>query len=258
MGTTDIEEDRMTVMEHLGELRNRLIKSALAVVAGAIVCWFAFGWIFDFLIEPYCDALQEVDSQQECQLILTNPLGGLSIRFTIAGYGGLALAMPVILWQIWRFIQPGLHSHERKYAIPFVFSGVALFFLGVAMAYWSLPRALDFLIEIGGPNLVAFFQPELYLSFVVKMMIAFGIGFQFPILLIFLQLAGILHNTTLRKGRRFAIVGIVILVAVVTPSGDPITLLALSIPMYLFYEISILFGIIRERRKRKALQKSSS
>ena len=251
-------EDRMTVMEHLVELRSRLIKSAMAIAVGAIACWFLYDWLFDILIGPYCDVLEQEQDQEECLLIQTNPLGGLSVRFTLAGYGGLALAMPVVLWQVWRFIAPGLHQHEKRYAIPFVAFGALLFALGVALAYWSLPRALEFLIDIGGPNLTAFFEPEQYLSFVVKMMIAFGIGFQFPIVLIFLQLAGILHNKTLRKGRRFAIVGIVILVAVVTPSGDPITLLALSIPMYLFYEISIVFGILRERRSRKKAIKAAS
>ena len=128
----------------------------------------------------------------------------------MAGYGGLALAMPVLLWQSWRFIAPGLYRHEKRYAVPFVAAGVLLFFTGGALAYWSLPRALDFLVSIGGPDLVSLFSPKLYLGFVVKMMVAFGIAFQFPIFLIGLQAMGVVENRTLRKIRSYAVVGIVI------------------------------------------------
>ena len=159
--------------------------------------------------------------------------------------------MPVLLWQVWRFVAPGLYRHEKKYAIPFVLSGVVLFFLGAGLAYWSLPRALEFLADIGGADLVSFFSPARYLSFVVKMMIAFGVAFQFPIVLIGLQAFGLIQNRTLRKNRSYAIVGIVTLVAVITPSGDPFTLMVLSVPMYLFYEIAILFGIFQGRRRRR-------
>ena len=173
------------------------------------------------------------------------------MRLTVAGYGGLAVAFPVVLWQAWRFIAPGLYRHEKRYAVPFVASGVLLFFLGAGLAYWSLPRALDFLATIGGPDLVSLFSPKLYLGFVIKMMAAFGIAFQFPIVLIGLQFMGIVENRTLRRVRPYAVVGIVVLVAVITPSGDPFTLMALSVPMYIFYELAILWGIIARRRQRK-------
>jgi len=127
-----------------------------------------------------------------------------------------------------------------------------LFFSGAGLAYWSIPRALDFLIGLGADNFEELFAPSEYIGFVVKMMIAFGIGFEFPILLIFLQILGILDNKTLRAGRQYAVVGIVVMVAVITPSGDPFTLMVLSVPMYLFYEIAILFGRIRNRRALKA------
>ena len=144
---------------------------------------------------------------------------------------------------------PGLYVHEKRFAIPFVFFGVLLFFFGSGLAYWSIPRALVFLLDIGG------FEPLLspgpYISFVVRMLVAFGLGFQFPLALILLQMIGVVNQTQLRAGRRYAVVGIVVLVAVLTPSGDPITLGVLSIPMYIFYEVSIMFGWLRSRKKRK-------
>jgi len=259
---TDLDPGRMPLIEHLTELRSRLIKSALAITIGAVVCWFLYDQILDFLIEPYqgiCDVTlsnaadaRASGTDPSCQLLVTDPLEPFTVRLTVAGYGGIALAMPVLLWQLWRFISPGLYHHERKYGALFVLAGVCLFLLGAGLAYWSLPRALEFLDEIGGENLVSFFSPDRYLKFVVKMMAAFGIGFQFPIVLIFLQIVGLVDNKTLRAGRQYAIVGIVVLTAVITPSGDPFTLMVLTVPMYLFYEFAILFGRLRNRRLRRA------
>jgi sec-independent protein translocase protein TatC len=254
------DEARMTLMEHLAELRKRLIISFVAIAIGALVCWIAYDRILDFLLEPWCHSLSDAQRQQTevfgsgCNLFVRNPLEGFSVRLTVAGYGGLSLAMPVVLWQVWRFVAPGLYAHEKRYAVPFILGGVFLFFLGAGLAYWSIPRALSFLSGIGGDNLVELFSPQEYLSFVIKMIVAFGVGFEFPIVLIFLQLLGILHNSTLRRVRQYAIIGIVTLVAVITPSGDPFTLMVLSVPMYLFYEFAILFGRIRERRSGEAAE----
>ena len=253
------EGGQMTLMEHLAELRNRLIKSAIAVAVGGIACWIFYRFILDFLLEPYCRTFpiqERIDSHLfgpdgGCNLYVTDPLEPFRVRLTVAGYAGLSVAMPVLLWQAWRFIAPGLYRHEKRYAIPFVAAGVLLFFMGAGLAYWSLPRALDFLVSIGGPDLVSLFSPQRYLSFVVKMMVAFGVAFQFPILLIGLQAMGVVENRTLRRIRSYAVVGIVVLVAVITPSGDPFTLMALSIPMYAFYEFAILWGVLSRRRQRK-------
>ena len=250
----------MTLMEHLVELRSRLIKSVLAVVVGAVVCWILYPQILDLLLQPYCDVVPEEAVDEEaarqnlfggCELLVLDPLEPFSVRLTVAGYGGLALAIPVVLWQVWRFVQPGLYRSERRHAIAFTVVGALLFALGAGLAYWSIPRALKFLSTIGGEDLVTGFSPAKYLSFVIKMMAAFGIGFEFPILLVFLQMAGIIHYRQLIRGRRFAIVGIVAMVAVITPSGDPFTLMVLSVPMYLFYEAAIVIGWIRARRERR-------
>lgn len=249
-------QGEMTLIEHLTELRTRILKCLAAVVVGAIVCLVFSNQILDLLIEPYCNALPEepegrIVSQDNCRLFQNQPLEGFSLIITIAAYGGLGLAIPVILWQSWKFIVPGLYPHERRYAIPFVTSGVVLFVFGAGLAYWSIPRALDFLLNVGGDRLEDLLSPAPYISFVIKMIIAFGLGFQFPLVLIFLQMVGILDVDTLKSGRRYAIVGIVVLVAILTPSGDPVTLGILSVPMYIFYELAVLWGILQRRRKRK-------
>ncbi|MCY3889673.1 MAG: twin-arginine translocase subunit TatC [bacterium] len=253
-------DETMPLMGHLVELRSRLIKCILAVAAGAVACWVLYPQILDLMVQPYCDIVPEQAVVEEaarqnlfggCELLVLDPLEPFSVRLTVAGYGGLTLAIPIILWQVWRFVQPGLYPRERRHAAAFTVIGALLFALGAGLAYWSIPRALKFLATIGGEDLVTGFSPAKYLSFVIKMMAAFGIGFEFPILLVFLQFAGIIHYRQLIRWRRFAIVGIVALVAVITPSGDPFTLMVLSVPMYLFYEAAIVVGWLRDRRDRR-------
>lgn len=255
MATADptvLDDSRMSLMDHLKELRDRIIKIVIAVVIGMVIAFFAYDWIFDFLIEPYRQTSSGSNSLTDGELVVGDPLEGFAIRMKLALYGGLFIAMPVILWQLWRFITPGLYSHEKRYAIPFLFSALLLFFMGAGIAYYTLPQALSFLDSIGGDNLVTAYQPGKYFQLITYMLLAFGIGFEFPIVLIFLQMAGLLTPGALRSARRYAWVGITILVAVITPSGDPFSMLALSVPMVLFYEISIVFGRLLERKKRRA------
>lgn len=258
----EIEDDEsrapqgeMTLIEHLTELRSRIVKSVIAIAIGGVVVLVFYNRIFDAIIDPYCQALEDLDEDsflETCALVQTQPLEGFSLLFTVVGYGGFMLAMPVVLWQVWQFVVPGLYPHEKKHALQFVFSGVVLFFFGSGLAFWSIPRALGFLLDIGGDNFVSLLSPAPYIAFVVKMLVAFGLGFQFPLILILLQLLGIVNVQQLRAGRRYAIVGIVVLVAILTPSGDPITLGVLSVPMYIFFEGAIVWGWIRNRRKKKS------
>ena len=145
-----------------------------------------------------------------------------------------------------------MHKGERRQGLILVLSGVVLFAVGTALAFLTLPRALDFLVSVGGTDLVTEFRAKAYIGFIIKMMMAFGLGFQLPVVLIILQRLGILSYLTLRKQWRYAVVIIVVLVAVLTPSGDPISLLALAVPMYLLYEISIFYGWFRNRRLKKS------
>jgi len=251
-----MSKDRMPLLSHLEELRKRLLISVIAVLIGAIVCWILYPQILEELLRPYCEIREGASTEgalfgQNCDLLVTDPLEPFSVRMMVAGYGGLVLAIPAILWQVWRFIAPGLYPKERRWAIPLVLLGIFLFMAGAGLAYWSIPRALDFLVSIGGPDLVSVFSPTKYLGFIVKMTVAFGIGFEFPLILVMLQLAGMVSHNTLRRGRRYAIVGVVALVAILTPSGDPLTLMILSVPMILFYELSILFGRLIERRRNR-------
>lgn len=240
----------MSVWEHLGELRSRLIKSLLAIGVGAVIVIVAWGPVSEFFLDPYCDVLRERRPESTCSLFIRDPIEGFRTRLRVGFVGGIAIAMPVVLWQLWRFITPALLPRERKWAIPFVTSAFVLFVSGVALGYWTFPRALDFFIGVGGDNIDPLFGPSEYFNLITFLMLSFGLGFEFPIVLIFMQLAGIVEPATLARGRRFAIVGIVSLAAIITPTGDPVTLGALSIPLYIFYEASIVLGRFLTRHRR--------
>jgi sec-independent protein translocase protein TatC len=237
----------MTVWEHIAELRRRLLICLAAVLVGAVVAYLAWPVLIDVISAPFCR------TAEDCQLYATDPLAPFATRLQVALYGGVILAMPVLLWQIWRFVTPGLHNHEKRYAIPFVFSALVLFAMGATLAYFSLAPALNFLFAVAGENIDQIPTVDKYLSLTMWMMLAFGIGFEFPVLLVALQLVGILTPRQLAGARRYAAIGIVVVAAIITPSGDPITLLMLAAPMYLLYEISILIGWLVARRRRKAV-----
>jgi len=247
-------EDRMTLVEHLRELRTRIIRSVLAIVAGGIIVFIFYKTVQGWLTQPYadiCKANPKFNCPEDGKFIITDPLEGFTTRLKVSGYGGITLALPIVLWQVWRFITPGLHPNEKRYAVPFIISSVVLFLMGAAIAFWTLPKALEFLVSYSG-DVTPLFTPSKYIGLVTIMMLAFGIGFLFPVLIVFLELVGVLTPQQLSGWRRYAIVLIVVVVAVITPSGDPYSLMALSIPMIIFYEVSILIGRLVLRRRAKA------
>lgn len=237
----------MTLMDHIGELRTRLMRSMYAIAIGAVIAWFLYEPLLNFLIGPLKDLAPKA-AGLNTTLISFDPLEPFAIRIRITMYAAIMLAMPVILWQLWRFIAPGLYSNEKKYATAFVAIGSALFFMGAAIAFWTVPKALEFLRSVGGSDITQLYAPDKYLRLIIYMMIAFGVGFEFPIVLVFLQLVGVVDSKKLRQARRYAIVIVAVVVAVATPSADPISMLALCVPLWLFYEFAIIFGRVRERR----------
>jgi sec-independent protein translocase protein TatC len=241
----------MTIWEHLAELRSRIFKVAIAVGVGTIVGWFVFPHLLDFLLEPF-KQIQGPDAE----VIATEPLQAFTLRLQMSLYIGIAIAMPVILWQLWRFITPALYPHEKKYAIPFIGSALVLFAMGAALAYLILVPTLDFLVNIGGSSIAPLYTASSYITLIVWMMLAFGVGFEFPVVIVALELLGVVTPRTLIGWWRPASVIIVVIAAVITPSGDPISMTALAVPMLLLYFASIGIGALilklRGRKARKA------
>jgi sec-independent protein translocase protein TatC len=241
-GTAEERQDQklMSVWDHLRELRGRITISLIAVAFGAIICFALFEPLLGFILDPYEDITNKI-------FITTGPLDAFILRMKVAAYGGIVIASPVIFFQLWRFVTPGLYPNEKKYAVPFVIASVVLFVSGALVAILTFPRALDFLINIGGDDIEPLFTAPSYVSLVLVMVVAFGFAFEFPLLVVFLLLARIVETRQLRQWRRYTFLGIVVIAAVITPSQDPITLFALAIPMYILYEGAIIVGRLMRR-----------
>ena len=233
------DQGNMTVVEHLTELRRRLIISVAAVVLAAIVGFVVSGPAIDLLRSPLPDQYQK--------LYFTGAAGAFAAHLKIALYIGVAVAFPVIVYQAWRFVTPGLTRRERRVVWPVILGATALFVLGVVVGYLILPFALGFLLSFADPELQPLLTIDEYIGFVGLMLLAFGLVMEFPILLIGLTRVGVLSHRAVASRRRSIIVGIVAFSTVVTPGGDIFSPLIMSAVMYALFELS-LFVMKRVRR----------
>lgn len=221
----------MSLVDHLGELRDRLFRSILAIVAGSVVGFIFAAPIRNFLLEPLPGGVAQV----------LGPGDGFAIQLRIAIVVGIILAMPVLLYQVWAFVAPGLTPAERRTVRPWVPLALFFFALGVGIAYLVLPYAVQFLLSFTDEKLVANIAAGPYFDFVTTMFLAFGIVMEFPILLVGLSRVGILSSERLRAARRYVILGISIFAAVATPGGDLVSPFVLGGTMYLLFELTVLF-----------------
>jgi sec-independent protein translocase protein TatC len=251
-GPTGLEPDdlgNMTIWEHLAELRKRLIISVVGFLIAVVLAFFLYNKFTNFIIHPYHEFLKHHpgDSISKGKLVINAPLDGFMTRLKVSGYLGIAISTPVWLWELWRFITPGLNKREKRYAVPFVLSALVLFALGVTASILIFPKALNFLIRAGGSNVAPLFSPSGYITLYVLSCLIFGTVFLYPIILVFLEISGVVPSRRWRKWRRQAIVAICFVAAVITPSNDPFSFMAMAGPMYVFYEASILIGRILKK-----------
>ncbi len=241
----ETREGTMTLVEHLTELRKRVIYAMYALTVGAVIGWFLWNPFIELVRRPFCDFLLTHPQQAPasgCALTFLGPFDGFSVRMKTTLFLGLAIAMPVVLFQLWMFIAPGLTGREKRWSIPFVTSSFILFLSGGVLAYFVLPKSLDFLLGFAGESVVPTLTVDRYVGFVTLVTLAFGLSFLFPVILVFLELVGVVSPRTLGRYRRHAILGIAVIAAVITPGTDVVSMLAMMIPMYLFYEASIIIG----------------
>ncbi|MBQ65555.1 MAG: twin-arginine translocase subunit TatC [Marinovum sp.] len=260
----DIEDSSAPLIEHLAELRQRLINSVLAFIVGMIICFTVWNPIFDFLTQPLCSAMA-VRGHEDCGLILIKLQEGFFVAISISLMGGLMLSFPVISYQMWRFIAPGLYRSEKGAFLPFLLASPFMFFLGATFAFYVVtPLAFDFFLgfqqtgsilsEEMSENATAgiAFQgsAQEYLSLTIKFIVAFGMCFQLPVLLTLMGKAGLVSAEGLGNVRKYAVVAILVLAAMVTPP-DVITQVILFVVVYGLYEVSI-FLVSRVEKKREA------
>lgn len=263
----DIQDSSAPLIEHLAELRQRLIYSVLAFIVGMIICFTIWNPIFDFLTHPLCSALA-VRGHSDCGLILIKLQEGFFVAISISLLGGLVLSFPIIGFQMWRFVAPGLYKTEKHAFLPFIVASPFMFFLGAAFAYYVVtPLAFDFFLgfqqtgsvldENNVDNAAAgiAFQgsAQEYLSLTIKFIVAFGICFQLPVLLTLMGKAGLVSAEGLGNVRKYAVVAILVLAALVTPP-DVITQVILFVVVYGLYEVSILLVARVEKKREEKLR----
>ena len=244
----------MTLREHIVELRNRLLKCVLAIVVGTVVGWLVYNWALDLLKAPFETSVTALAAEQNLKPILTFTGVGdpLTFKIKISALFGLVMASPIWLYQLWAFIAPGLHRSERRWAMLFSAIATPLFVGGMAVAYWTLPKGLEILIGFTPLDIQNLITLPLYLDFVIRTMLVFGIAFLIPLVVVLLNLLGIVPAAALGKFRPYIILVIFIFAAVATPSGDPFTMCLLAIPMcILFFAAEVISRLNDRRRKRK-------
>ncbi len=242
-------DGRMSLAGHIRELRTRLLISFLAIGIGmAVVGLVIYQPVFDFLREPYC---RTQVAGPHCNLYVHDIFTQFSVRLRIAGIGGVVLAAPVWLYELGAFITPGLHRKERRYAAGFLGASLVLFAIGVTFAYLTIDKGLQFLLSVGGDKLVPLTDLSSYLSFVVLTLVAFGAAFLFPVVLVFLNMLGVLSARRMGGMWRPMVAGIAFMSAVLTPSTDPITFLAMALPVTMLYGLSVGIAWLADRGRRK-------
>jgi sec-independent protein translocase protein TatC len=252
-------EGRMPLAEHLRELRNRLVKSLVAIAVATVITAFFYKDIIEFFTDPILRAvgcehsfaeLAEDTSETKCARIVQNGLlSPFTLALTVSLSSGVVLATPVWLYQLWAFVAPGLHRHEKKYGLAFVAAGFPLFLLGAYFAYWSLPKMASVMLEfaiIGSDNQLPL---DDLLQLIMRMIVVFGLSFELPLLLVMLNFGGVLSGGKMAGWWRGMIMGITLFAAIATPSTDPISMLALAGPIWILYFGAVAVALLNDRRR---------
>jgi sec-independent protein translocase protein TatC len=247
-------EARMPLMEHIRELRNRVIKIAVTLLVGSIIGWVLYKRVWTFIEAPYCRIPQPrgAFAGKGCNLYVNGLFDAFFLKLQISIATGVILSCPIWLYQLWAFIAPGLYRRERRWAYFFVGAAVPLFAIGGGIAYFAMTRGIRFLLHMVPTGVIPLITISTYLSYAFAMLMIFGLAFELPLVFVLLNLAGVLTHERFRKWRRMIIFGVFAFAAVATPSPDPISMLLLAVPCLLLVELSEVFAWANDRRKARS------
>ncbi|MFC4587123.1 twin-arginine translocase subunit TatC [Sphaerisporangium corydalis] len=248
---SDSEADgRMSLMDHLRELRNRLVKAILGLTVGTAIGFAFFDRLWVFMTGPYCrlPAAHKL-KDGECTLVVQGVFEGFMVNLQVALMFGAVVAAPIWLYQIWAFVTPGLYRNERRYSLSFIALSVPLFAAGAALAYLTMDKGLSLLLGFAPGNVIPLISMDQYVGFMMAMLVIFGLSFELPLLLVFLNLIGVLPFRLVSKHQRMVIFLMFVFAAVATPSQDPITMLALALPMVGMFLVAEVIMYFHDRKK---------
>lgn len=241
---------QMPLADHLRELRRRLVISLIAIAAGSVVGWIYYVQIFDLVSRPIEQVVNEAAAQgRDVKLVMAGVADAFMLQVKIAVMTGLVLSSPVWLYQLWAFVTPGLHPKERRWVYAFAAVSVPLFLAGVVLAYVVMPKGLEVLLGFTPQNVGNYLPVDRYLSFFLRMVLVFGVGFLTPLFIIGLNVMGILSGKRLAASWRYIIFAVFIFAAVATPTGDPVNMLLLAAPILLLVGAAVLFCLLNDRRR---------
>lgn len=254
---TPAPDGSMPLREHLRELRSRLVKASVAIVAVTIVALFFSDQLFDLLERPYTDGVQQLLDEGKdvnATLTLTGVADAFTLKLKMSLVAGIVISSPIWLWQIWAFILPGLHENERRWSTVFVAVAAPLFLAGVGTGYYVLPKGIEILFGFTPSDVSNLTSVTGYLNFVLRMLLVFGVAFEIPLFVLLLNLAGIVKGRQLGEYRPWIIIGVFLFAAVATPSTDPISMLFLAVPMTILFLVSEIIARILDRRRGVSLE----
>jgi sec-independent protein translocase protein TatC len=247
----------MPLTEHLRELRSRFVKSGIAIVIGMVIGWIYYAEIFAWISEPFTDVIASAKANgQDVVLALTGVADPFVLQIQVSAAAGIALSSPIWLYQLWRFVTPGLHRNEQKWAIGFAAVATPLFAAGITLAYFVLPFGLEILLGFTPENVENIVSVDRYLSFFLRTIMVFGVGFLTPLLIVLLNFAGILSGKRLVSWWRWIIFTVLIFSAVATPTGDPINLMLLAGPIMILVIIAVGISLLNDRRRARKSRNS--
>ncbi|WP_326696649.1 twin-arginine translocase subunit TatC [Streptomyces sp. NBC_01754] len=253
------DEGRMPLLDHLRELRNRLLKSVLAIVVAVIAAAFFYRDIFEFLMDPILDsvgckngAVIMVNGRPCAEMTTNGLLSPFTIALKVSLMAGVLVATPVWLYQLWAFVAPGLHKKEKRYSMAFVAAGVPLFVAGAYLAYAILPQTAEIMLGFTPDNVKNLLPLDDFLDLITRMVIVFGLAFELPLLLVLLNITGVLSGARMLRWWRGMIVGLTAFGAIATPGGDPLSMILLAGPLAVLYFIAVGFALLNDKRRRRS------
>ena len=252
---TTEDSGRMSLLEHFRELRKRLVRSALSIALFGTVGWIFYSKIVRILTKPVCDLSRAASTPHHCGVLyIDGVLGPLNLQVSVAIVSGVILSSPIWLYQLWAFVSPALHSKEKKYSVLFIGVATPFFVAGAALAYWILPLAIKVLLGFTPTTLTNLIKFSDYLTFVLHLILVFGLAFELPVFLVALNFAGVLSGKAILKPWRIAVFGITLFSATFVPTSDPFTMGILALPLVGFYFAAGVVALLNDRRRAAKIQ----